>query len=90
MRREELASVETKVNVYRAVVLTSLFYGSETWTIYRRHEKQLNHFHLGCLRNLLHIRWQDKVPDTEVLKQTSTPSVITIMPKACTVGGQRK
>ena len=65
-----------------AVVLTTLLYGSETWTAYRRHEKQLNHFHLRCLRNLLHIRWQDKVPDTEVLKQANFPSIITTMRKA--------
>ena len=39
-------SLETKLKVFRAVVLTTLLYGSETWTAYRRHEKQLNHFHL--------------------------------------------
>ena len=75
-------SLETKLKVYRAVVLTTLLYGSETWTAYRRHEKQLNHFHLRCLRNLLHICWQDKVPDTEVLKQANFPSIITTMRKA--------
>ena len=75
-------SLETKLKVFRAVVLTTLLYGSETWTAYRRHEKQLNHFHLRCLRNLLHIRWQDKVPDTEVLKQANFPSIITTMRKA--------
>ena len=26
----------------------------------------LNYFHLRCLRKLLTIRWQDKIPDTEV------------------------
>ena len=45
-------SLETKLKVYRAVVLTTLLYGSETWTVYRRHEKILNHFDLRCLRNL--------------------------------------
>ena len=32
-------SLETKLKVYRAVVLTTLLYGSETWTVYRRHER---------------------------------------------------
>merc|ERR1712121_440290 len=32
---------KTKVAVYRAVVLTSLLYGCETWTVYRRHIKKL-------------------------------------------------
>ena len=35
-------SHHTKVKVYRAVVLTTLLYCCETWTIYRRHEKQLH------------------------------------------------
>ncbi|KAL8590540.1 hypothetical protein ACOMHN_010976 [Nucella lapillus] len=69
-------SLKTKLKVYRAVVLTTLLYGCETWTVYRRHEKQINHFHLRCLRNILNIRWQDKVPDTEVLKQADIPSAI--------------
>ena len=75
-------SLETKLKVYRAVVLTTLLYGSETWTVYRRHDKQLNHFHLRCLRNLLHIHWQDKVPDSEVLKQANSLSITTTIHKA--------
>ncbi|XP_076035371.1 uncharacterized protein LOC143021649 [Oratosquilla oratoria] len=75
-------SLEKKLKVYRAVVITSLLYGCEIWTAYRRHERQINHFHLRCLCNLLHIRWQDKVPDTEVLKKADIPSVITTMHKS--------
>jgi len=69
-------SLNTKLKVYHAVVLTSLLYGCKTWTACRRHEKLINHFHLRCLRNILHIRWQDKVSDTEVLKQADLPSAI--------------
>ena len=73
---------ETKIKVYRAVVLTSLLYGCETWTPYRRHERQINHFHLRCLRSILHIRWQDKVPDTDVLEQADISNAITMIHKA--------
>ena len=66
------------MKIYRAVVLTTLIYGSETWTVYRHHEKIFNHFHLRCLRSLLHIRWQDKGPNTEVLQRASFPSISTI------------
>ena len=34
-----------------------------------------NHFHLSCLRKILKIRWQDKIPDTEVLKKAKMQSV---------------
>ena len=75
-------SIPTKMKVYRAVVLTTLLYACETWTVYSRHAKQLNHFHLSCLRRLLHIRWQDKIPDTEVLQRAGIPSVYTLLQKA--------
>ena len=58
----------TKLKVYQAVVLTTLLYG------YKTHERRSG--------NLLHIRWQDKVPDMEVLKKADIPSSITIMRKA--------
>ena len=74
--------LQTKIKVYRAVVLTTLLYGNETWTTYRRHEQKLNHFHLSCLRNILHIKWQDKIPNTEVLKQANLPSVTQAIRKS--------
>uniref|UniRef100_A0A8C5PLD5 Reverse transcriptase n=1 Tax=Leptobrachium leishanense TaxID=445787 RepID=A0A8C5PLD5_9ANUR len=77
-------SLDTKLKVYRAVVLTTLMYASETWTIYRRHARQLNRFHMTCLRRLLRIRWQDKVPDTEVLSRVGLLSVYTLLMKAQT------
>ena len=77
-------TMDTKIQVYKAVVLTSLLYGCETWTIYRRHEKLMQQFHLRCLRSILHIRWQDMVPDTGVLERAGLPSVITTMRKSQT------
>ena len=57
---------QTKIKVYRAVVLTSLLYGCESWTVYQRHARKLNHFHTTCLRKILGIRWQDKVPESSL------------------------
>ena len=51
----------------------------ETWTVYQRHAKRLIHFHLSCLRKLLKIRCQDKIPDTEVLKKAKMQSVHTLL-----------
>jgi hypothetical protein len=59
----------TKIAVYRAVVLTTLLYGCETWTTYRRHIKKLQQFHLRCLRHITRTKWYDKVPNFEVLKR---------------------
>lgn len=72
-------SLETKLKVYRAVVLPTLLYACETWTVYQRHAKKLNHFHTTCLRKLLNIKWQDRTPDTEVLAKATLPSIFTIL-----------
>jgi hypothetical protein len=60
----------TQISVYQACVLSTLLYGSETWATYARQVKQLNSFHLQCLRRILHIKWQDKVTNNEVLKRS--------------------
>ena len=37
--------LDTKLKIYRSVVLPTLLYACETWTVYQRHAKTLNHFH---------------------------------------------
>ena len=71
--------LDTKLKVYRSVVLPTLLYACETWTVYQRHAKRLNHFHTSCLRKLLKIKWQDRIPDTEVLKRAGMQSIHTLL-----------
>ena len=75
MWQERGISKATKVAVYRAVVLTSLLYGCETWTFYRRHIQQLSSFHLRCLRKILGIHWEDRVTNQEVLRRAALPGI---------------
>ena len=65
-----------------AVVLTVLLYACESWTVYSRHASNLNHFHTNYLRIILSIKWQDMVPDTEVLTRAGIPSIHTLLQKA--------
>ena len=69
--------LDRKLKVYKAVVLPTLLYACETWTVYQRHAKILNHFNTSCPRKLLKIKWQDRIPDTEVLKMAGMQSVHT-------------
>ena len=71
--------LDTKLKVYKAVVLPTLFYACGTWTVYQRHAKRLNLFHTSCLRKRLKIKWQDRIPDTEVLKRAGMQSVHTLL-----------
>ena len=67
--------LETKCAVYRAVVLSALLYGCETWTAYRRHIKMLEQFHQRCLRSILNIRWFHKISNIQVLQQSKLKSI---------------
>ena len=67
--------ISTKVSVYMAVVLPCILYSAETWTLYRRHIKQLDRFHLKCLRKILNIRWFDRVRNTEVLRKANVGGI---------------
>lgn len=62
-------SLNTKVVVYKAAVITVLLYNCETWTLYRKQLKQLDAFHMRCLRRIAGISWQQLVPNTEVLER---------------------
>ena len=60
----------TKVNVYCAVVLHTLLNGCEAWTPYRRHIRRLDQIHImRCLTRIANIKWQDMIPNTEVLQR---------------------
>nr|VZI37041.1 unnamed protein product [Spirometra erinaceieuropaei] len=71
--------LSTKLKMYKAVILPTLLYGAETWTVYTRQARRLNHFHLSCLRRILRLNWQDRIPDTEVLERTGIPSIFAIL-----------
>ena len=68
-------SIRVKGKIYRAIILSTLLYGTETWTVYRRHVKKLHGFMMRHLRSIMKIRWQDKVTNIKVLKRAGLPSM---------------
>ena len=71
-------SVKTKMAVYNACVISTLLYGSETWTTYAGQERRLNSFHLRSIRRILGISWQDKVTNADVLSRAGLPTKYTL------------
>ena len=65
-----------------AVVLTIVLCLRVLDCVYSRHARQLNHFHMKCLRKLLSIKWQDMVPDTEVLTRGGIPNIHKLLQEA--------
>nr|VZI44332.1 unnamed protein product [Spirometra erinaceieuropaei] len=71
--------LSTKLKIYKAVILPTLLYGAETWTVYAEQARRLNHFHSSCLRRILRLKWQDRIPDTDVLERTGILSIYAIL-----------
>ena len=65
--------------VYNACVISTLLYGSETWTTYAGQERRLNTFHLRSIRRILGICWQDKVTNADVLSRIGLPTMYTLL-----------
>nr|VZI11197.1 unnamed protein product [Spirometra erinaceieuropaei] len=65
--------------MYKAVILTTLLYEAETWTVYTKQVRRLNYFHLSRLRRILKLRWQNRIPDTDVLERTGILNIYTTL-----------
>ena len=48
-------SIRVKGKIYSAIILSTLLYGAETWTVYRRHVKKLHAFMMRHLRLIMKI-----------------------------------
>ena len=68
-------SLETRVIVYRAVCISTLLYCGETWTLYRRHLKLLERFHIASLQKILGITWRHKISHRTILERTKRVSL---------------
>ena len=52
-------SISTKLRLYRALVLSTLLYGCESWTITADTSKRIQAFENKCYRRILGISWKD-------------------------------
>ena len=75
-------SLQTKIMVYRATIITALTYGSESWTPYRRQIKTLDAFHMRKLRSICGISWKDMVTNQEVLSRCAISGIETFLMKS--------
>ena len=68
-------SMRVKGKIYSAIVLSTVLYGAEAWTVYRRQVKKLHAFMMRHLRSIVRITWMDKVTNKEILERTGLPSM---------------
>ncbi len=61
----------TKVEVFKRLVVPSLLYGCEAWTLTSRLKARLNSFGTANLRRILGYKWFDFISNERVLQLTS-------------------
>ncbi|XP_076028446.1 uncharacterized protein LOC143017542 [Oratosquilla oratoria] len=61
--------------VFRAIVLSTLLYACETWTLYRSDIQSLEQFQQYKLRQNLKIPWESHTTNIEVLNRASMTSI---------------
>ena len=69
------ASIRVKGKIYRAIMLSTLLYGGETWTVNRKNGKKLQAFMMRHMRSIMKIKWKDKGNNIKVLKWTGRPAM---------------
>ena len=62
-------SIIVKGKIYRAIILSTLLYGAETWTVYRSYVKKLYAFMMRHMRSIMKIKWQDRVTNIKGLNR---------------------
>ena len=73
--RSRHLSRRTKVEVFKRLVLPVLLYGSETWTLTKKLRARLDAFGTINLRRILGYKWNDFIPNTQVLQESSMTNI---------------
>ena len=59
--RDKRLTLDNKLRIYKTLVLSVLLYAADTWTLLSANVRTLDAFHQKCMRQLLGIRWYDRV-----------------------------
>jgi Reverse transcriptase (RNA-dependent DNA polymerase)/Endonuclease/Exonuclease/phosphatase family len=79
--RDKGLSISTKTRLYRALVLTTLLYGAETWAMTKANLKKLEAAHHRWMRKILGVTWKDKIKNEDIRKRTLMEKLEDILKK---------
>jgi len=69
---KHVISTDTKIWLYKAIVMSVGIYASETWKITTKIAQKFNVFHQRCMHKILHVTYRDQVTNEEVLLRTGS------------------
>ena len=68
--------ITTKVKLFKALCVTVLLYGCESWVITKDMENRINSFATSCYRIMLNIKRLDRVPNDRIYEMTESKPLI--------------
>ena len=68
-------SLRTKVHIFKAIVLSTLLYSSETWTVLENDIRQLEVFQLRCLRRICKLSFLTHTLNDDVLRRCNVDKI---------------
>ena len=74
-------SLQVKLRIYNACVLSVLLYAADTWSLLVGDEKRIDAFDMRCQRRILGVRWYDFVTNETIRQQTGLLPLSLIMRK---------
>mgnify|MGYP007133256951 FL=1 len=76
-------TANTKDDVYKACVINTLLYGSESWASHAVQRRKQNVFHLRFLHWVLWVSWQVKGTNNDGIGSAGIPSMYTVRRQRC-------
>ena len=77
--RKHRISIRTKINMYRALVVSVLLYGSEAWATTLADRRHLDVFDMRCQRCLLCVFWQQHFSNQSIRERTRQPTASSLL-----------
>ncbi len=77
--RKHRISIQTKINMYRALVVSVLLYGSEALATTLADRRRLDVFDMRCQRRLLRVFWQQHISNQSIHERTKQPTASSLL-----------
>ena len=77
--RKQRISIQTKINIYRALVVSVLLYGCEAWATTLADRRRLEVFNMRCQRRLLRVFWQQHISNHSIRERTKQPPASSLL-----------